>query len=165
MKKRLLTLVLALSAALGANAQFEKDKVYVGASLTGIDLSYSGTQKLHLGLQADGGYMVAKNWLVKGQLGFNLSSRDEISDTYLIGVGGRRYFDNNGIFVGANVKYVHGGKGYNDFMPGVEAGWAFFLNGTVTLEPAVYYDQSFKSHKDFSTFGVRLGIGLYLFKK
>ena len=50
-------------------------------------------------------------------------------------------------------------------MPGIEAGWAYFLNGSVTIEPSVYYDQSFKCHKDFSTFGVRLGIGIYLFNK
>ena len=50
-------------------------------------------------------------------------------------------------------------------LPGVEVGYAFFLSRTVTVEPSIYYDQSFKCHKDFSTFGVRLGIGIYLFNK
>ena len=69
------------------------------------------------------------------------------------------------MWLSASAKYVHAGKHYNDVMPGIEAGWAYFLNGSVTIEPSVYYDQSFKCHKDFSTFGVRLGIGIYLFNK
>lgn len=51
MKKKLMTIALALLTTLGAHAQFEKDKAYVGASLTGLDLSYNGTKKLNLGLQ------------------------------------------------------------------------------------------------------------------
>lgn len=50
-------------------------------------------------------------------------------------------------------------------MPGVEVGYAFFLSRTVTVEPAIYYDQSFKKHSDFSTIGLRLGVGIYLFKE
>lgn len=47
-------------------------------------------------------------------------------------------------------------------MPGIEVGYAFFLNRTVTIEPAVYYDQSFKNHSDFSKIGLRIGVGVYL---
>ena len=50
-------------------------------------------------------------------------------------------------------------------MPGVEVGYAFFLNDAVTVEPAIYYDQSFKNHKDFSTIGLKIGVGIYLFKQ
>ena len=32
----------------------------------------------------------------------------------------------------------------------------------VKVEPEIYYDQSFKSHSDFSTVGIRIGIGVYL---
>ena len=42
-------------------------------------------------------------------------------------------------------------------------GYAYFLSRTVTLEPAIYYDQSFKSHSDYSTVGFKVGIGVYLF--
>lgn len=30
------------------------------------------------------------------------------------------------------------------------------------IEPAIYYDQSFKKHVDYSTVGLKLGIGVYL---
>ena len=165
MKKKLMTIALALLTTLGAHAQFEKDKAYVGASLTGLDLSYNGTKKLNLGLQADAGYFLVQDWMLKGLIGCEISSKDDVDTKFTLGVGGRYYFEKNGIFLGASAKYVHAGKYYNDVMPGIEAGWAYFLNGSVTIEPSVYYDQSFKCHKDFSTFGVRLGIGIYLFNK
>ena len=47
-------------------------------------------------------------------------------------------------------------------MPGLEVGYAFFLNRSVTIEPAIYYDQSFKSSR-YSTVGFKLGVGVYLF--
>ena len=47
-------------------------------------------------------------------------------------------------------------------LPGVEVGYAFFLSRTVTVEPSIYYDQSFKNHSDFSTIGFRIGVGVYL---
>ena len=47
-------------------------------------------------------------------------------------------------------------------MPGVEVGYAFFLSRTVTVEPSVYYNQSFKKHSDYSRIGLKLGIGVYL---
>lgn len=62
---------------------------------------------------------------------------------------------------GAGVKLIHTGS-YNDVMPGVEVGYAFFVSKQVTIEPAVYYDQSFKNHSDYSTVGVKVGIGIYL---
>ena len=51
---------------------------------------------------------------------------------------------------------------YNDLMPGVEVGYAFFINRSVTIEPALYYDQSFKTH-NYSTVGLKVGLGIYLF--
>ena len=36
------------------------------------------------------------------------------------------------------------------------------LNKTVTIEPSVYYDQSFKNHSDYSKIGFKIGIGVYL---
>ena len=79
----------------------------------------------------------------------------------MTGVGARYYIEQNGIFLGANTKFVHI-KNYNDFMPGVEVGYAFFISGTVTIEPAIYYDQSFKDHSQYSTIGLKVGIGVYL---
>ena len=47
-------------------------------------------------------------------------------------------------------------------MPGAEVGYAFYINRSVTIEPAVYYDHSFKN-SDYSTVGLKVGIGIYLF--
>ena len=63
--------------------------------------------------------------------------------------------------MGLGAKYVHSG-GYNDVMPGLEVGYAYFVSKTVTIEPAVYYDQSFKDHSAFSTIGFKVGVGVYL---
>ena len=47
-------------------------------------------------------------------------------------------------------------------MPGLEVGYAFFLSKTITVEPAIYYDQSLKDHSQYSTIGLKVGIGIYL---
>ena len=47
-------------------------------------------------------------------------------------------------------------------MPSVQIGYAFFLSHTVTIEPEIYYNHSFKSHSDYSTIGLRVGFGIYL---
>lgn len=47
-------------------------------------------------------------------------------------------------------------------MPGFEIGYAYFIGKSVTIEPALYYDQSFKKHSDYSKIGFRIGLGLYL---
>ena len=77
-----------------------------------------------------------------------------------LGVGGRYYIVQNGIYLGAGVNYKHS-ECYNDFLPTVQVGYAFFVNGCITIEPEIYYEQSFKNHKDFSKVGLRLGLGFY----
>ena len=42
-------------------------------------------------------------------------------------------------------------------------GSAYLFTRTVTIAPAIYYNQSFKNHSDFSTVGLKVGIGVYLF--
>ena len=163
MRKKLLAMVVALFAAVTANAQFEEGKVYVGGSLTSFNMKYTGSEKFSIGTQAQAGYFVADDLMLLGQFNYDHSGKKEIADKFSVGVGGRYYIEQNGIYLGVNCKYVHAG-GYDDFMPGVEVGYAFFLNGTVTVEPAIYYDQSFKNHSDFSTVGLKVGVGIYLFK-
>jgi len=163
MKKKLLTMVAALLMAVTANAQFEAGKIYLGGSLTGLNLKYSGLDELNLGLQAHAGYMVADNLMLLGQINYEKCGNDEKPDNITVGVGGRYYIEQNGIYLGVNCKYMHAKHGYNDIMPGVEVGYSFFLSRTVTVEPAIYYDQSFKKHSDFSTIGLKIGLGIYLF--
>ncbi len=160
--KKLLMLVVGLMMAVTASAQFEKGKVYIGGSLTGLNLSYNGSDNTNLGIQAQAGYLVADNWMLTAQAGYNHSGNDDVADNFRVGVGGRYYIIQNGLYLGLNAKLVHANHNYNDLMPGFEVGYAFFLSKTVTVEPAVYYDQSFKNHSDFSTIGFRVGIGVYL---
>lgn len=159
--KKLAILAVALLCAGAANAQFESGKKYCGASLTGLNLSYNGQQELNLGIQAKAGYFVADDWMLLGQAEYNHSSQADPKDCFSVGAQGRFYVEQNGLYLGAGVKLVHAGS-YNDVMPGVEIGYAFFLGKQVTIEPAVYYDQSFKSHSDYSTVGLKVGIGVYL---
>ncbi len=153
-------LLTVLMLTVTASAQFEVDKKYVGASLTGFDLSYNGLQEFRLGVSAHAGYFVDDNLMLLGELAYNNPGKG-IPDVVSVGVGGRYYIEQNGIFLGANCKYEHA-KNYNDFMPGVEVGYAFFLSRTVTVEPSLYYQQSFKQHSDYSTIGLKIGVGIYL---
>ena len=53
---------------MGANAQFEEGTKYVGASLTGLNISYSSGEKFGLGLQGTAGYFFADSWMLTGRL-------------------------------------------------------------------------------------------------
>jgi hypothetical protein len=180
MKKTILMVVMTLFVAIAANAQYHrnsfysasdrsdattpflKDKVYVGASLTGLNLAYNGTSDLNLGLNAQGGYFIMDNIMVLGNIGYShVGGDDPTPDVFSLGVGGRYYIEQNGIFLGLGAKYKHANHNYNDVMPAVEVGYSFFLNRTVTIEPAIYYEQSFTNHSKYSNVGLRVGFGIY----
>lgn len=160
--KRFAMLLAGMLVAVVGYAQFEKGKWYVGASVSGLDVSYSGSEEFNIGLDAKGGYLLADDWMLLGQVGWQHSGLDGVSDNVMLGIGGRYYIIQNGLYLGVNAKLVHANRNYNDFMPGLEVGYAFFLNKTVTIEPSVYYDQSFKNHSDYSKIGFKIGIGVYL---
>ncbi|RRD00852.1 outer membrane beta-barrel protein [Prevotella sp. OH937_COT-195] len=162
--KKITMFIIALVASLSANAQFEQGKIYLGASLTGLDLSYSGVDKLHFGLEAQGGYFVMDNIMLKANAAVEYFGRNDAPTDFTLGVGGRYYIIQNGLYFGVNAKLLHANHSYNDIMPGIEVGYAFFVNRTVTIEPSLYYAQSFRKHSDYSKFGLRLGVGVYLFK-
>lgn len=163
MRKKVIAMIAALFMAVTVNAQFEQGKVYLGGSLTGLNLKYSGIDNLSLGLQAQAGYMFDDNLMLLGQVAYDHNGGKGSKNNVSFGVGGRYYIEQNGIYLGVNCKYIHGSHGFNDVMPGVEVGYAFFLSRTVTVEPAIYYDQSFKNHSDYSTIGLKIGLGVYLF--
>lgn|SRR5574344_116464 len=159
MKKRISLLLLVLAMTLVVRAQFEEGKMYVNTSLTSFDMSYNGINDLKLGVEAKGGYLFRDNLMLLASASFQ-----HVKDTpnqLAVGVEGRYYIIQNGLFLGAGAKYMHCSD-YNDVLPGIEIGYAFFLSHTVTLEPAIYYDQSLKKHSDYSTIGFKLGFGFYL---
>jgi hypothetical protein len=167
--KKLMMAAIGLIMAMSANAQylnvsetpFSQGKVYVGASLSGVDLSYSGLTEGHLGIQGKVGYFFADNLLGTAQLSYE--KQKDYPYAITLGAGGRYYIEQNGLYLGASALYKHQDD-FNDVMPSVQVGYTFFINRTVTIEPEIYYEQSFKNHKDYSTVGLRIGIGIYLFK-
>lgn len=161
--RRIALLFMVVLMTVAANAQFQKGKGYVGASLTGINLSYNGGDGFNFGLEAKGGYLVADNLMLLGMVSFEHNGNDAVADHFTAGVGGRYYIIQNGLFLGVNAKLLHANHNYNDLMPGLELGYAFYVNRSVTIEPAIYYDQSFRKHSDYSTIGLKVGVGIYLF--
>ena len=160
--KKIAMMIAALFTAVAANAQFEEGKIYLGGSLTGLDLSYNGKEDLNFGLQAQAGYLFSDNWMLLAQAAYEHTGDDNVSDKLMVGAGLRYYIIQNGLFLSLNAKLLHANHNHNDVMPGIEIGYAFFLGKSVTLEPAIYYDQSFRNHSDYSTVGLRVGVGVYL---
>ena len=158
--KRIYLVLIAVLVTVAAHAQFEAGKYYVGASLSGVGLSYNGSEKASFGLQGRAGYLIDDNLMATAQLEWD--KKHSQPAYFKAGVGMRYYIVQNGIYLGAGVNYLHVGDLYDDFLPSVHVGYAFFIGRCVTIEPEIYYNQSFKSHKDYSTIGFRLGVGLYL---
>ena len=154
--------VAAMVVSISASAQFQEGKGYLGASLTGLDLHYNGQDGFNLGVQAKAGYFPWDNLMVLATFEAAHNGSEAVADHISVGVGGRYYITQNGLYLGAGVKLLHANHNYNDLMPGVEVGYAFFINRSVTIEPALYYDQSFKTH-NYSTVGLKVGLGIYLF--
>lgn len=168
MKKTMLTLLCGLVLSLSASAQvqqdrapFAKDKIYCGASLSGLDMNWTNSQKWNVDLGAKVGYLFDDNWMVTANAQYDV--RHYANNMLTAGAGLRYYFEENGIYLGASANYVHGTQGprFDDFMPSLQVGYAFFLNRTVTIEPEVFYNQSLQSHSDHSGFGLRIGLGIY----
>mgnify|MGYP001688856626 FL=1 len=88
MKKKMMTLLLAMAATLGAHAQFEAGKVYAGASLTGLNLSYSGSSDLNLGMQAKLGYLPVDNAMLLVDVDVQASASKLVPNRFMIGGGG-----------------------------------------------------------------------------
>ncbi len=164
MIKKLSILFITIAFSTLAKAQFEEGKMYAGASLTGLNLNYNGENGFNLGLQAQAGYFLYDDVMFLGQVSYEHNGSRAVADHFMAGAGARYYIVQNGLYFGANAKFIHANHNYNDIMPGVEIGYSFFISRTATIEPAVYYDQSFRRHSDYSTIGLRIGFGLYLFK-
>ena len=160
--KKFALLVCLLVATVTAQAQFEKGKWIVNPSITGLEFSHdTGTDRTSFGFEAHGGAFLLDNvaLLIHAGAGWNQGGSDV--DLYSLGVGGRYYVNSVGVYLGANVNVDRWdwGKDQDDtkFSFGLEAGYAFFLSKTVTLEPAVYWN----INNDRSKFGLKVGFGFY----
>ena len=98
----------------------------------------------------------------------NITAREIASiwgmDETSFGAGARYYFSNCGVYGGLGLAYKYLSNSIyrkNLVCLTPELGYAFFLNKTITIEPAVYYDLSFVNCSDYSKLGFRLGFGFY----
>jgi hypothetical protein len=149
-----------LCVSTAAKAQFEQGKWIVNPSTTGLNLSYSSYESTRLGVSGQVGAFLVDNAALMVGVGGDWSKDIE----YYTSAGGRYYFQTTGIYLGAGLKMRHwrpesSGSG-TDVGAFSEAGYAFFITGTITLEPAIYYDLSFKD-SNYSKFGLKIGFGLY----
>lgn len=157
MKKVIFLLLLLVSAAT-AHAQFEQGKKYVGASLSGLGMSYSSSEKFRLGVDLNAGYFVADCVMLRANVGYEHTKHiDDVS----VGAGARFYFDQCGVFLGAGLEYDHFTPKSNDLLIPCEVGYAFFVNRFITIEPSLYYKMSLHDFSNNSTVGFRIGMGFY----
>lgn len=160
MKKTLSLIMLFFAMATAANAQFGKGQGYVGASVSGLGISYNDSEKFKIDLNAQAGMFFWDDVLLYGQVGWKHIGEGDFNN-FKLGAGGRYYIEQNGIFLGLSANYVYQSPSMNDFRPQVEVGYCFFISDQIAVEPALYYDQSFNDHSKFSTAGLKIGIGLY----
>ena len=154
----MLAMTLAVSAQ-SSDTPFEKGKIYVGAGFSGLNLNYNSNTKWNFDINARGGYFIEDNWMLLGE--FLWGIRQKADNSFAIGAGGRYYIVQNGLYLGAGARFAHQGSDYNDFMPNVNVGYAYFLNHHVTIEPELYFDISTKSFKDYTGVGLRVTMGVY----
>lgn len=162
MKKLVFLMVCLLVVSVSAHAQFEQGKWIINPSFTGMGFSVSKAEKAQFGLGFKAGNFLAEGIALMVEGGADWSKPKSV---YSLGTGGRFYFNKTGIYLGAGLRLdrerLKGGYHHTEFGLGVDAGYAFFLSRTVTLEPAIYYNWCF-NQGDMSKFGIKLGFGIYL---
>jgi hypothetical protein len=163
MKKFFIALAM-LATTLTVSAQsdetpFSKGKIYAGAGFSGLNLNYNSNTKWNFDINARGGYFLQDNWMLLGE--FMWGIRQEADNTFKLGAGARYYIVQNGLYLGAGARFAHQGSEYNDFVPNINIGYAYFLNRYLTIEPELYFDMSTKSFKDYSGVGLRVTMGVY----
>ncbi len=160
MKKMILSFMMAL-VTMSASAQFEGGKTYIGASMSGLGLSYSKQAKVNFDLTGTVGRFIVDDWMLLGNLEYQHLDGVNLLE---IGAGGRYYIEQNGLYLGLSAAYAYtdisSSKTHNCFIT-PELGYAFFLNQHVTIEPAVYYRMSVNDFADASTVGLKIGFGYY----
>lgn len=193
LRKGMLVLLVAVTS-LSASAQFEKYTSYLNTSLTGMGLSYSKDSKFKMGVQATGGYFVEDGWMIYGRLGYEhqgargaMKNRNDLQ----VGVGGRYYIEQNGIFLGLGLTFQHASNvtstqtinsvesvlpdgshlmretvltkyGNRNYMHlSPEVGYCFYVNRYLSIEPSVYCNLCFNRFSEGTEVGLKLGMGFY----
>ena len=177
MKKRIVMSALGLMLMLSGHAQnlsssgsddvvFNASKMYANAQLSNLNLNYSDHDKFHVDLGLKLGAFISDDIMLGATAQLGYYSRGDLDNAKFqetnLGCFMRYYVEQNGIYLGLGTTWAWKRDVYNDFQPEVNAGYAFFISRTVTIEPELYYRQSFVNHSKYSGFGLRLGFGVYL---
>jgi len=184
MKKVFLALMLAV-VSLSANAQFDKGTKYLNASLSGLSMSYSKDAKFKFGIEALGGYFIEDAWMLYGKVGYqhqNIKGDNNDKNNVQLGVGGRYYIKQNGLYIGCGLLVDHVShaipESYTELINGSEVtytkmknrtyfdltpeiGYCFYLNHYVSIEPSVYYNMCLNHFSEGSEVGLKIGVGYY----
>ena len=160
MRKLVISLCL-LCVTIAAQAQFEQGKWIVNPSVTGLSLSHSKAEDTQFGINGEVGAFLMDNVALMVSV---TGQWNDLYDAYGAGVGGRYYFQKSGIYVGAGLNVARlkldGYGSDTNFGASAQAGYAFFITKTVTIEPAVYYNWNF-DESDFNKYGLKVGFGIY----
>lgn len=193
MLRKVLTMLLIAVSSMQASAQFEKYTSYLNTSLTGLGLSYSKDSRFKMGVQATGGYFVEDCWMLYGRFGFEhqgargvMKNRNDLQ----IGVGGRYYIEQNGIFLGVGLAYQHATNvtfsqhesiigrttengpveirtvynyyGNRNYVHLTpEVGYCFYVNNYLSIEPSVYCNLCLNRFSEGTEIGLKFGMGFY----
>ena len=180
MKKVILMMFVVVLCVTTANAQltkdeknqvdkktlFEKGGKTLSASFSGLDLGFSGVDKLdnfNLDFGVRSSYFIADNFAVMAGLGINFSS-PKGEDSYAefnVEVGAKYYF----------WEAMYGGlayKGYrhtfmDDWLSSCrfEVGYTYHITNNVFFEPALYYTRGLSDLiKDQAKLGLSIAIGV-----
>lgn len=158
MRKFILLIALFIVSATTTYAQFEKGKWYINGSYIGLGLSNIDHFDSNYGLSLEAGNFLENN--------FAITVNYRLAHYYhSVGAQVKYYLSKYGFFggVGATYKSISNSESKKKhivcFTP--EVGYAFFINGIMTIEPAIYYDYSPSKPSDYSKLGVKIGLGFY----
>ena len=158
MKKFLLFFIGAVLVATNASAQFEQGTKFIGASLTGINLSYSKHEKFALGAEAKAGYFIMDDLMLQAEAGIDVKFKE--CQQIFVGAKGRYYVAEN-LYLGAGAKLLHEFKNHNDFLISPEVGYTYMVSSTFAIEPAFYVDISTNSFSRYTKVGLKIGVGIF----
>ncbi len=159
MKKLIFAFICIFAFAENSSAQFTQGNAFLGASLTGLDLSYSKDQKFGFGLEAKAGYFITDDIMLQAEAGFDIR-KEEFESIFVAAKG--RYYVKDKLYLGAGAKLQHRYKNYNDFIITPEVGYSYMLNDMVAIEPAIYVDLSTNNFSKYTKVGLKVGVGIFL---
>lgn len=170
MKKVVLFLAIAI-AALSTNAQTGKGTWLLGGSAGFSSGKSSGSSSTTtVNISPDAGYFFADNFAAGLNLGFQSQSNGGTATNFNVGPFARYYF----LPLGDHAKlFGQGAFGFGTFKPSsgssinstmweIKAGPSFFLNESVALETALFYNSDkVKSSSAYNTFGLSVGFQIH----